>query len=259
MEKKRILSTEFFRDFQDKEKFFETLISDENMLPRAVNLFKLLIICSFVYGIVMGSFFDYRQALASAIKVPLLLSLGMLICFPAFFIIQYALGSRLRFWQVFMGILSGFVVMGLIMVAFAPIVLFFVITGDNYSFLKLLHVVIFALAGIFGMKTILDALRFSCEKKNIYPRTGVVVFRFWIIILAFVGMQLAWNLRPFIGARDLPFELFRAREGNFYIAVIRSMTDLVKSAPEKTNRKNVEPSAAQDTMEPNKEGKVSGK
>ena len=119
-------------------------------------------------------------------------------------------------------ILSGFVMIALIMASASPIVIFFLITGDNYAFLKLLHVAIFALAGSFGMKTILDGLRFCCEKKGVYPKVGVLVFRVWMVILAFVGMQLAWNLRPFIGSRDLPFEWFRSREGNFYLAVFHA-------------------------------------
>jgi hypothetical protein len=237
MDRTRLVSMEFFSDFQDKDKFFEKMTSDKDMLGRAVNQYLLLNICTFLYGIAMGSYNGFRQAISSGIKVPLLLSLALLICFPAFFIIQYALGSKLRFCQMFMIILSGFVITGLIMLSFAPIVIFFLITGCNYSFLKLLHVAIFGLSGFFGMKTILDALRFSCEKKNVYPKIGVVVFRFWILILAFVGMQLAWNLRPFIGSRDLPFELLRKREGNFYIAVVQSVGDLFTSSSKKTNNK----------------------
>ena len=42
-------------------------------------------------------------------------------------------------------------------------------------------------------------------------------------------MQLAWNLRPFIGSRGLPFEVVRQREGNFYLAVIQSAADLVEA------------------------------
>ena len=79
------------------------------------------------------------------------------------------------------------------------------------------------------MKTIIDALRFSCEKKNIYPQTGVIVFRFWVVILAFVGIQLAWNLRPFLGDRGEPFKLFRQYEGNFYTALIYSVKQLFDS------------------------------
>ena len=123
--------------------------------------------------------------------------------------------------------LAGFAMISLIMASFAPIVVFFLITGDNYGFLKLLHVGIFGLSSLFGMRMVIDALRYSCEEKKVYPKIGVQVFRFWIIILAFVGMQLGWNLRPFIGDRGLPFELFRAREGNFYTAIAGAAIDMV--------------------------------
>lgn len=239
MFKSKLLSLDFFRDFQDKENFFEKLTSDEHTFDKILNQYILLNACSFIYGLVMGSYNSLLQAISSGIKVPLLFSLALLVCFPAFFIIQHVLGSRLGFWQMFKVILSGFVMVALVMVSFAPIVIFFLITGDNYSFLKLLHVAIFGLSGFFGMKTILDALKFSCEKKNVYPKIGVVVFRFWIVILAFVGMQLAWNLRPFIGNKEQPFELFRKREGNFYLSVIRAAGDLVNSPEKNTSNKNV--------------------
>ena len=54
------------------------------------------------------------------------------------------------------------------------------------------------------------------------------VFRFWIVILAFVGIQLAWNLRPFLGDREKPFSLFRDYEGNFYAALLYSFNQLMK-------------------------------
>jgi hypothetical protein len=68
----------------------------------------------------------------------------------------------------------------------------------------------------------IDALKFACEKKDIYPRTGVSVFRIWMIILAFVGIQIAWNLRPFLCNKTEEFKLFRKYEGNFYTAIIYS-------------------------------------
>ncbi len=119
-------------------------------------------------------------------------------------------------------IFSGFIVFSGIALSFSPIVIFFMITGDNYAFLKLLHVAIFTFSGIFAVKTIINGLTFSCEKKNIYPKLGMTIFKIWIIIFAFVSSQLAWNLRPFVGSRDMPFELFRARESNFYVAIIQT-------------------------------------
>jgi hypothetical protein len=83
-------------------------------------------------------------------------------------------------------------------------------------------VAIFTFSGIFAVKTIIDGLTFSCEKKNIYPKLGMKIFKIWVVILAFVSSQLAWNLRPFVGSRELKFELFRVKDSNFYVAVIQS-------------------------------------
>jgi hypothetical protein len=127
-------------------------------------------------------------------------------------------------------ILSGFVLTSAIAISFAPIVILFQITGGNYHFLQLLHVSIFIFSGIFGMRLMIEALKFACEKKDIYPIIGVNVFRIWIIILAFVGIQIAWNLRPFLCNKTEEFKLFRKYEGNFYTAIIYSVQQLVKPA-----------------------------
>jgi hypothetical protein len=145
------------------------------------------------------------------------------------------IGSSMSVYQMANIILSGFIVFSTIALSFAPIVIFFMITTDNYSFLKLLHVAIFAFSGIFTVKTIINGLTFCCEKKNIYPKLGMNIFKIWIVIFAFVSSQLAWNLRPFVGSGDLPFELFRERQGNFYVPVLQSAANLFKPEKEKAN------------------------
>jgi hypothetical protein len=185
---------------------------------------------------IMGCYSGFLQALTAGVKVPILFFLSLLICFPAFFVLQFILGSKMKLSQMAAIILSGFALTGAIMVSFTPIVVFFILTGGNYHFLQLLHVAIFLVAGIFGMKTVLDALKFSCEQRGVYPQIGVVVFRFWVVILAFVGIQLAWNLRPFLAENDKPYALFRKYEGNFYTAVIYSIEQLSKPAEEAKQR-----------------------
>jgi len=238
MDGKSIFSFEYFPSLQNSEEFFKKIVDDKKPLRRILNQSLILCLLSFFYGIIMGSYHGFLQALAAGVKVAVLFVLALVICFPAFFIIQYILGSRLKLSQMISIILSGFVLTTAIMVSFAPIVIIFLLTGGNYYFLQLLHIAIFILSGIFGMKTIIDALKFSCEKKNVYPQTGVVVFRFWVVILAFVGIQLAWNFRPFLGDRNRPFELFRDYEGNFYAALIYSVKQLI-NAEENPQTNNV--------------------
>ena len=229
MDIKRLFSFEFFPGLQNRDEFFEKLTAEKEPWLRMINLYMLVNIFAFCYGVVMGAYHSVLQAVVAGLKVELLFSLVLLICFPAFFIIQFIQGSKLRLSQMISIILSGFALTGAIMVSFVPVVVFFMLTGCNYYFLQLLHIAIFVLSGFFGMKMVVDALKFSCEKKNVYPQVGVAVFRFWVVIIAFVGIQLAWNFRPFLGDRGRPFELFRDYEGNFYTAVIYSARQLLES------------------------------
>ncbi len=228
-----LFSREVFPRFHNKDEFFNQLIEDRQPARRIINLFLLLFIFSFLYGLVMGSYHSVVQSIAAGIKLPVLFSLTVIICFPAFYIIQYIMGSKLRLHQMIIIMLTGLVLTMAIMVSFAPIVVFFLLTGSDYYFLQLLHISIFILSGIFGMKVVIDALKYSCEKMNIYPKVGVEIFRFWIVIIAFVGIQLAWNLRPFLGDTGKPFKLFRSYEGNFYTALIYSFQQLSKSEKDK--------------------------
>jgi len=228
MERKGFFSSEFLPNFKDKDESIAKITDEKNISLKIFSQLVLVNLLALVYGAIMGCYNGFYQAVSSGVKMPILFSLLILICFPAFYIIQSVLGSRLSLWQMISIILSGFVYTTAIMVSFSTIVLFFMITGGNYPFIKLLHVAVIAFAGIFGMKHIVDALTFSCEKKKIYPKTGILVFRFWIVILFFVGSQLSWSLRPFIGSKDMPFELLREHRGNFYQALFQSLADLLE-------------------------------
>ena len=57
-------------------------------------------------------------------------------------------------------------------------------------------------------------------------RDVTTVFRIWVILFGLVGAQMAWVLRPFIGAPNLDFTWFRARESNFFESVFRTIGSL---------------------------------
>ena len=65
---------------------------------------------------------------------------------------------------------------------------------------------------------------------------AMTIMKVWAVLFAFVGIQMAWNLQPFVGDRGQPFKLFRHNEGNFYTAVIYSLEKLThgqgKEAPD---------------------------
>lgn len=222
--------TNLLPGLHNKDEFFDKIFHETKTWSRIWRLILVFIGLTFLYGLVMGCYSGFLQALTAGIKVPVLFLLSLLICFPAFFVLQFILGSKMLLSHMTIIILSGFVLTAAIMVSFSPIVVLFVLTGGNYYFLQLLHIAIFIVAGIFGMKTVLDALKYSCEEKNVYPKIGVEVFRFWVVILAFVGIQLAWNLQPFLAEKGTGYELLKKYKGNFYTAVIYSIQQLMNPA-----------------------------
>ena len=231
---------EVFRIFQDTESYFN---ERSNKQSTRLILSQVLVISvfAFIYGMIMGSYHSVLQSVVSGLKV-IVLFLGVIaICFPSFFVIQQVLGSKMNFRQMILIILSGFVLTTAIALSFSPVIIFFQITGGNYHFIQLLHVAIFVFSGFFGMRLMIDALKFACEKKAVYPQIGVMVFRIWIIILAFVGIQLAWNLRPFVCDKNEEFKLFRKYEGNFYTAIAYSVKQIFEGeeqAVEPQDQKN---------------------
>jgi hypothetical protein len=48
----------------------------------------------------------------------------------------------------------------------------------------------------------------------------------WLVLYAFVGVQMAWVLRPFIGSPGTPVQFFRTDAwGNAYLVVGRMIWD----------------------------------
>ncbi len=212
---------------RDRERLFDAILEGK----RPPGLFSKLTLTSIaffaIYGVVMGLYNSPLQALSSAVKVPVLFFLALLICYPALFMFNVLLGSKLTFAQSFALILVSYGIIASVLASFAPISVFFMLIGSSYAFLRLLHVAVFAVAGIAGMKALNDGLLYACEKYTVYPKQGVRVFKIWILIFAFVGTQLAWNLRPFLGDRDMPFQVVRKQDSNFYAHMFRTSVNFV--------------------------------
>jgi hypothetical protein len=49
------------------------------------------------------------------------------------------------------------------------------------------------------------------------------VFACWIVVFGFVGAQMGWVLRPFIGSPNMEFSWLRPRDSNFFEAVFNTL------------------------------------
>lgn len=180
-----------------------------------------------LYGAVMGSSHSLWQALSSAVKLPLLFLATLIICAPTLYFFNLIFGSNQSLSQNVTLILTAITVTAVLMLSFAPISLFFLLTTNHYQFFKLLNVAMFTVAGIVGVTFLSQGMRLVsyAGKEGASARRNVM--RLWILIYAFVGSQMAWTMRPFFGAPGLPFELFRQLGGNFYANIFASMGEIL--------------------------------
>ncbi|MDY6878179.1 MAG: actin-binding WH2 domain-containing protein [Chloroflexota bacterium] len=180
-----------------------------------------------LYGAVMGSTHSLWQALSSGAKLPLLFLATLVVCSPTLYFFNLIFGSNQSLTQNFALILTALTVTAVLLLSFAPIVLFFLLTTSQYQFFKLLNVGVFTIAGIIGVTFLSQGMRVvsMSGKEGVGARRNIL--RLWILVYAFVGSQMAWTLRPFIGAPGLQFELFRQLGGNFYANIFASIGEIL--------------------------------
>jgi hypothetical protein len=203
--------------------------------------FRLLAECSLiiligagVYGATLGLWRAPLQSVYTAIKLPLLLFLTCIGNGAINGMLAQILGSGFSFKQTALAILMSFAIAAIILGSFAPITLFVWFNAPplestnailGHSVMLLTHVFAIAVAGMIANRRLLGLLR----KVSGSASTARAVLFCWLAGNLFLGAQLAWNLRPFIGSPALAVQFLRddPLRGNFYEAVWRAARHLL--------------------------------
>lgn len=220
-----------YRDFlaallSNRDRFFEEVVDGIGLGQKLLYSTLTVVGLAGFFGFVAGAYSGPAQAVSAGIKLPLLFFATFVICFPAFFVVQVLVGSRLRLPQVVVLVFGALSLTSILLAAFVPVIAFFLLSGANYYFQHLLNIAIAGIAGLYGMYALHEGLAVVCDKRGVYPRKALTIMRAWALLFAFVGVQLAWNLRPFLGDRNQPFQVLGKYQGNFYAAVIYAVNQL---------------------------------
>lgn len=123
------------------------------------------VVLGLVYGFFMGWFAifnhptpGYWQMLASTVKVPALFVLTLLVTCPSLYVFNALVGSRLTLHTMLRLLIAAMAVMLAVLASFGPIVAFFSVTTNSYSFMTLLNVAMFSIAGLLGLVFLLQTL-----------------------------------------------------------------------------------------------------
>jgi hypothetical protein len=191
-----------------------------------------------LYGAAMGWWRDPRQALFVAIKFPLIILLttignGLLNAMFA-----PLLGVNIGLRQSILAILMSFTIAAAILGSFSPLIAFLVwnappltigahISDSTYGVIQLSHVLVIAFAGIVANIRLVQLLHELGGSVGAARRVLVA----WLAGNLFLGSQLSWIFRPFIGSPGLAVEFLRDHplKGSFYETVFRSAAELFKT------------------------------
>jgi hypothetical protein len=235
-------------------------LTDGRLSVSGRRLAAVSVLLAAFYGLCMGLFAiinrdepQWQQPIASMVKVPALFISTLIVTFPSLYVFNALVGSRLtpitlaRLMAATLGLTTA------VLASFGTIIAFFSLTTASYSFILLLNVLIFAVAGCLGMgflyrtlSRLVKAIRRSMiaaqtttegevEVVEITPQRATSgdsvrsVFSIWIVVFALVGMQMSWILRPFVGRPDAEFTWFRPRSSSFFEAIIHHLQKLFGS------------------------------
>jgi hypothetical protein len=197
-------------DPQDREAIPGPLAAIESMLrhprrvlyqlrqPRSGNLifalFLIAVVCSLVYGVVVGTFSAGTQLWAAPVKIGAGLVISALICLPSLYIFSCLSGSQARLIEV-IGLIAGLLaLMTVLLIGFAPVAWVFSQSTDSLAAMGALHLAFWVIATYFG-------LRFLCAGfAQLSGKAGGL--RVWITIFLLVMVQMTTALRPIVGTAD---------------------------------------------------------
>ena len=177
-----------------------------------------------VYGAVLAVWRSPLMAAYVAAKLPIVFVGATVVVSLFCWMAGLAAGAGLRYREVLEATFFAMSVAGAILLAMAPVVLFFVFSAapDSgsretmrlaHSAMMLAHIVVMGGAGTVGVALLLRSLR-----RRVPAECRLVLMMcLWLAAFAVVGCQLGWIMRPLVGSPNISVEFLRADalESNF--------------------------------------------
>jgi hypothetical protein len=165
------------------------------------------VVCSLIYGVVVGTFSGGDQLWAAPAKIAVGLMISALICLPSLYIFTCLSGSQARLVEV-CGLLAGLLMlMTILLIGFAPVAWIFSQSTESLAWMGTLHLVFWFIATIFGLRF----LEAGFSHSNARSHAG---FHTWVIIFLLVALQMTTALRPILGKADT----FLPTEKQFFVS-----------------------------------------
>ena len=192
---------------------------------RAIPRFMLVIVASgLFYGAILGSYNGLnaqgvQQMLYSSLKVPLLLAVTFSLCLPFFFVFNALLGLRDDLLESLRALAASQAGMSIILASTAPFTALWYASFDNYGNAILFNAAMFGFAAASSQLLLRDFYGPLIRR----DRRHRLMLYVWFIVFAFVGVQMGWLFRPFVGSPGVEVQFFRDEMfgDNAYVVIWR--------------------------------------
>lgn len=201
--------------------------SESRPAARVRTLLLAIVLLAPIYGAAMGSYslLDPERGiitLYAAIKAPMLMLVTTALCLGPFAVLGYVARLGEVFPRALVAILSGQACAALVLASAAPITLVAYTAISSHDHAILYNAGVFGLAAMFGHRATLHRFR---PLFVIHPRCRPLLV-FWCVLYCFVGVQMGWTLRPFVGSPGTSGAFFREDSfTNAYVAVGRIVSN----------------------------------
>ncbi len=163
--------------------------------PLLAGMLLVALLCSLVYGVVVGTFSMGPQLWAAPVKIAAGLMISALICLPSLYIFTCLSGSQARLAEI-CGLVAGLLMlMTLLLIGFAPVAWLFSQSTQSVAWMGALHLVFWLISTFFGLRF----LQAGFSHAQARSQAGLNI---WIIIFVLVVLQMTTALRPLVGKAD---------------------------------------------------------
>jgi hypothetical protein len=170
-------------------------------------LLGIAVLCSLIYGVVVGTFSGGGQLWGAPVKITAGLLISALICLPSLYIFSCLSGSEARLVEVF-GLVAGLLsLMTVLLIGFAPVAWVFSQSTDSVAAMGALHLVFWLISTYFGLRFLQAGFNHLSAQTN----SGLKV---WTVIFLLVALQMTTALRPMVG----PAGPFPPAEKKFFLS-----------------------------------------
>jgi len=183
--------------------------------------YTIIVLFGLLYGVTMGSYAGitadrWLHLIYTACKVPILLGATFVLSWPSFAVANYVLGLGSDLKEALKVMLSCQAVVALTLASLSPFTALWYFSIRDYKMALLFNAAIYCVASLAGQY----AIRRSYQRFILRNKRHRLMLWVWLVVYSFVGIQLAWVLRPFVGSPTELVQFIRTEElSNAYVRI----------------------------------------